>query len=167
MRLTLLKLGAPSVCGASLTSLSMPSKWSVMGMHFCTFVILAAGGGAGPPAAGRMSRNRDVTIPVFLEPEPELESLIICQKFGKNRIQIRDIVIWVWSRIWNRNSPYGKIPKYQNPEPGPQVQTRNRNISSPQLGRVAVCKWNGGRRSKEEASRYDVRIGKGVMENCT
>ena len=41
--LTLLKLGAPSVCGASLTNLSMPSKWSVIGMHFWMFVILAAG----------------------------------------------------------------------------------------------------------------------------
>lgn len=31
--LTLLKLGAPSVCGASFTSLSMPSKWSVIALH--------------------------------------------------------------------------------------------------------------------------------------
>ena len=31
--LTLLKFGAPSVCGASFTSLSMPSKWSVIALH--------------------------------------------------------------------------------------------------------------------------------------
>ena len=38
--LTLLKLGAPSVCGASFTSLSMPSKWSVIALHVEMSAIL-------------------------------------------------------------------------------------------------------------------------------
>ena len=39
--LTLLKLGAPSVCGASLTNLSIPSKWSVIAKQSLTLGILA------------------------------------------------------------------------------------------------------------------------------
>ena len=38
--LTLLKLGAPSVCGASFTSLSMPSKASVIALHVEMSAIL-------------------------------------------------------------------------------------------------------------------------------
>ena len=38
--LTLLKLGAPSVCGASFASLSMPSKWSVIALAAAMSAIL-------------------------------------------------------------------------------------------------------------------------------